>query len=174
MKKIFITGISGTGKTTIAHLLNAKGIHAISIDEVLGLCVWKNKISGKLVDYEAELNEFFITTHDWICDVDMLTRLLNETIETIVVLGIAANQDSFLHLFDKTLLLQCRPETFIKRILERKDNDFGKDETAQKLLLASYKKFETDLLGKGAISIDAEQPVEDVAQTIVSLIYKLA
>jgi dephospho-CoA kinase len=168
MKKVFITGISGTGKTTIAHALNIKCIHSISIDEVPGLCVWKNKVSGKKVDYEVELNKDFIETHDWICDVEILQKLLDAEKETVVVLGIAANQNEFLGLFDKILLLQCKPETFIERIMQRKDNDFGKDKSAQDIILSWYQEFERDLLKKGAITINVEGSIDEVIETIIN------
>lgn len=167
MKKIFITGISGTGKTTIAHALNTKGIHSISIDEVPGLCVWKNKATGEKVDYETELNKTFIDSHDWICDVGILQKLLNVDKEIVVVLGSAANQNEFLSLFDKVLLLQCKPETFIERIMQRKDNDFGKDKSAQDLILSWYQEFENNLLGKGAVPINVEGSIDTVVEAII-------
>lgn len=167
MKKIFITGISGTGKTTIANTLNTKGIHSVSIDEVPGLCVWKNKATGKTVDYEAELNKTFIDAHDWICDTDTLKKLLDVEKETVVVLGNAANQNNFLNLFDKTLLLQCKPETFLERIMQRKDNDFGKEKSAQDLILSWYQEFESNLLKKGAIAVNVEGHIDKVIKTII-------
>jgi len=40
MNNIYITGISGTGKTTIAHALKERGIKTISMDEVPDLYFW--------------------------------------------------------------------------------------------------------------------------------------
>jgi len=169
--KIFITGVSGTGKTTIANILNNRGIHAISIEEVPNLCVWKNKATEETVNYEAELNKTFIDTHDWICDVKLLEELLNKNKDlTTIVLGSAANQNDFISFFDKDLLLQYKPETFIKRILKRKDTDFGKDESAQKLILDWYQEFEKHLIENGAIPVAAEQPKEKVVENIVNLV----
>lgn len=167
MKNIFVTGISGTGKTTIARVLERRGIRSISIDEVPGLCVWINKLDGKKVDYEAVLDQSFIDSHMWVCDVEQLKRMLNEG-NGSVVFGHAENQSDFLYLFDKIILLQCTPSTFTKRIMERQDNDFGKNETAQKYLLSTYKDFEEKMLRKGAISVNAERPLEEVVESIIS------
>ncbi len=41
MKKIYITGISGTGKSTIIEKLIKKGINAIDLDS--NFCCWKDK-----------------------------------------------------------------------------------------------------------------------------------
>jgi dephospho-CoA kinase len=169
MNKFYVTGVSGTGKTTIARELHSRGIKTINIDGVSNLCCWKNKSDGKRVDYEAILDEKFINSHDWVCDAEMLKKIINSD-DRIVVFGIASNQNDYLSFFDKVILLQCKPETFIKRVSERKDNDFGKDKTAQQYILAMFTKFENDLLEKGAVSVNADGSIEDVAQAVIKLI----
>ena len=167
--KIYITGVSGTGKTTLAKELNKKGIATYSIDEVDGLCYWVNKTDGHIVNYEATLNKEFIDSHKWVCDVEQLKKLIN-TADPIIILGLAENQEEFINLFNKVLLLQCPPEVFLQRIMERKDNDFGKDPSAQEFIKSSYQEFETKLLEHGAISIDANRPINDVLQSILSFL----
>jgi dephospho-CoA kinase len=167
MKKIFVTGVSGTGKTTLANALNARGIHAISIDETPDLCCWKNKITGERAEHEHELNQAFIDAHHWVCDKKFLQKLLDASKEDVVVLGIASNQKEFMPLFDRVLLLQCRPETFVERIVRREDNDFGKDKDTRASILRWYEKFERETLQKGAISINAEEPIEKVVEHVV-------
>jgi broad-specificity NMP kinase len=41
--KILITGIAGTGKSTIVPALQERGITAIDLHDVPGLCFWQNK-----------------------------------------------------------------------------------------------------------------------------------
>jgi dephospho-CoA kinase len=167
MKKVYITGISGTGKTTIANLLKEKGIKSYSIDEVRGLCCWKNKVDGTKVAYEAKLDRAFIDSHVWMCNIGQLKDLVNQE-GMVVVLGLAENQNEFLPLFDKVIVLQCRPETFLKRILARKDNVFGQDETAQKYLLNTYEKFESEMLKNGAVAINVEDSLDMVVRKIIN------
>jgi broad-specificity NMP kinase len=165
--KIYITGISGTGKTAIAKELEKKGFYVISIDEVPNLCVWIHKKTKEKVNYETELNKEFIDTHDWVCDVEYLNELIKKGTSPIFVLGLSSNQNDFMHLFDKVLLLQCKPETFISRIESRTDNDFGKDKTAQDVILSWYKNFENNMLEKGAVSIDVENSLYEVVENII-------
>src|SRR3989344_8897360 len=119
MKKIYITGISGTGKTTVYEQLKKKGFHAISLDETNDLCCWVNKDTKKKVESEVELNSDFTSKHDWVCDTEYLKKLLAHDADLVYVLGLASNQDSFLDIFDKILLLQCKPETFLHRLAHR-------------------------------------------------------
>lgn len=167
MKKIYITGISGTGKTTIAKKMEQKGLSVISIDEVPDLCFWIDKETKEKVKGNIELNKAFIDMHDWYCDVNYLRDLMNEAINLVFVLGIASNQNDFLNLFDKTILLQCKPEIFILRIENRIDNNFGKDKSAQESILGWYKKFEEEMIKNGAVSIDAEKSVDEIIEEIV-------
>jgi broad-specificity NMP kinase len=165
--KIYITGVSGTGKTTITNKLIEKGVKAYGLDETPNMCCWVNKSNGKIVDQEVALDKEFIELHTWICNVSELTKLISET-ESVVVLGMAENQNEFLHLFDKVILLQCKPETFIKRILERKDNIFGKEKSAQEYLLNTYKEYEIGMLKNGAVSVNTDAPIDTVVAKILS------
>jgi adenylylsulfate kinase-like enzyme len=47
MRKVYITGVSGTGKTTTAKELQKRGFYVISIDEVDNLCSWIDQETGE-------------------------------------------------------------------------------------------------------------------------------
>ncbi len=52
--------------------------------------------------------------------------------------------------------------------MQRTDNDFGKDETAQKYLLDTYKDFEEHMLASGAVAINADRSIEEVIASVVA------
>jgi dephospho-CoA kinase len=168
MKKIYITGVSGTGKTTIAKALEKIGYYTISIDEVKGLCSWIHQETGQRGGGKnAEMNVEFVDKHDWICDIKYLNQLLSKDVEVAFVLGRATNQEDFLHIFDKILLLQCSPETFCKRIEIRTDNTFGKDKKVQQQIIDGYQPYTEKMLKKGAIVINTDRPIEEVVDEII-------
>ena len=168
---IIFGGLPGTGKTTISKELQKRGFRAISIDETENLCSWVHQETGKKSSKEVELNPEFVNEHDWICDVELLKKLMDKGTDVVFVLGRAGNQDDFLHLFDKIILLQCSPETFCKRIEERTDNDFGKHLEIRKQILGRYKAYAEKMLAKDAISIDTERPVDEVVRKILELTF---
>jgi len=159
MKKIYITGISGTGKSTIIEELTKRGIHSVDLDS--SFCRWEDKKTRKEINTDYEIKK-----HGWYCNFDKLKELLN-TQENIFVAGITENQNEYLKLFNKIFLLQCSEETILERINNRKNNDFGKDSLEKEYILNSYRDFEKDLIEKGAISINVDKPIEIVINEII-------
>lgn len=168
MKKIYITGVSGTGKTTVARELQKRGFYALSIDEVDNLCSWVNQQTGeKEGGKDIDMSLDFVDKHDWVCDMENLNMLLSKDAEVVFVAGMATNQDDFLHIFDKILLLQCSSETFCKRIENRVDNNFGKDKKVQQQIRERYKPYTEKMLARGAVSINTEKPLDKVIEEVI-------
>lgn len=172
-KRVYITGVSGTGKSAIAQELEKRGFSAFSIDEMDGLCNWVDR-EKKQIDNNYVPNLDWLNAHDWICDIEKLKSILNVDKDLIIVTGISTNQDDYLNFFDMILLLQCNENTFMQRMEHRhknpQGNNFGKYQVERDYAGAIYKDFENKLLKIGAISINAENPLEVVADEIISKI----
>ncbi|MBI3335917.1 MAG: AAA family ATPase, partial [Candidatus Portnoybacteria bacterium] len=139
MPKIYITGVSGTGKSTLAKELNRLGIFAIDMDTVEGLCHWRNKKTGERTYYYSGIGRDWIEAHEWLCDIEKLKKLLKKD-GLVAVLGLASNQDEYLNLFDKVFLLHCGEKTFLHRLNTRKGKDeFARDPSEQEHILSWYK-----------------------------------
>ncbi|MFA6397518.1 MAG: AAA family ATPase [Candidatus Paceibacterota bacterium] len=170
MKKFYITGISGTGKTAISLKLKQKGLNVIDLDdENIKLCHWKNKKTRKdsFSGYGTGLD--FLNTNGWYCDIEKLKFLINsDDKNNFFVVGIAENQNEFLNLFDKIFLLQCDEAELFRRIDNRKDNDFGKNNSEKEYIKSFRKKFENDLINKKAIVINSNDLIDSIVDKIIS------
>lgn len=162
--KVYITGISGTGKTTISKALIARGVTTIDIDDISH---WENKLTGEWVGWKPGSSKKWHDLHGWLCDIDELEKILVSS-ENVIAIGHAHNQDAYLAFFDKIFILTCSPETAVARIMQRTDNDFGKDSAEQKILLEWQGRFEDEMLQKGASKINVERPLERVVADILS------
>ena len=167
---ILITGVSGTGKTTVGKKLQDKGFYVIDIDETEGLCHWQEKVTNKIIDYDVELNKNFIEKHNWVCDRDKLKDLIRSGAGPVIVVGMPDNIKDLISFFDKVIILQCSSEVFISRLIQRTDNDFGKDSSAQEYILGMYRDFEKEILDKGAVPINTEQPLDVVVEEVIKII----
>lgn len=169
MRKIYyITGISGTGKTTIAKELNRRGIFAIDQDsKEYGLCSWKNNKTMEDSRFEYGIGKEFLEANDWYCNIEKLKQILNSNKNITFVCGVSANQDKYLDLFDKIFLLRCSPLVLVKRIDSREDHQFGKHSSEKEHILNWYEEFEERLINKGAIAINNNNPINIGADEIL-------
>jgi dephospho-CoA kinase len=176
MKKIYVTGIGGTGKSTVAKRLNEIGIPAIDIDKEkeIGLCSWVHKKTGENAGrWHSERGAEFLETHDYICDPEKLKQLMNQyegKSDVVVVVGLSDNQKDFLNLFDKVIFFDCDIETFLSRIDQREDNQFGKGEAERRMILEWYPELKQEMIELGAIVINVDDTPEHVLEKVISQI----
>lgn len=173
MKKVFITGVSGTGKTTLAEELKNRGIRVIDVDHIPGLCSWVNNETGDEVAIAniANIDNKFIDEHDYVCNIEKLESMMNESSNLVMVFGSVGDNSKLLPLFDKVFLLRCAPKVITERLKTRTTNNFGKDTAVQERMLDWRTVFDKLMLDAGAVPIDTEQPLEKVAEQVVEAIY---
>lgn len=165
-KRYYITGVSGTGKSTLTQELKRRGLNAVDLDT--GLCSWKNtRTLEEAIAIDKDRDDFY-HKNDWYCDEEQLHKLLKEQNGDLFVFGACANQDEFLQFFNKIFLLKCNPDTFTKRILLRTNNDYGKHPAELRNELQWFEEFNNHLIAQGAVVINVEAFVEDVIDEIIS------
>ncbi len=108
--KILITGVAGTGKSTIIKALNERGIRAIDLHDVPGLFYWRDIKTGQKVEYTPVKSKAEFGTVDRTCDFEKLNKIFEED-PNVIVAGVTggSSQKQFLDFFDKIILLQGTP-----------------------------------------------------------------
>lgn len=152
--KIFVTGMSGTGKSTALEKLSERGHHVVDTDSDEWSC-WVASADG---------------SSDWIWREDAIRELLNSHQEgTLFVSGCKSNQGKFYPLFDHVVLLSAPANVILARIAARENNNYGKSPEERKLILCHVAEVEPLLRATATVEIDASAPLEDVVRKLENL-----
>lgn len=150
MRRILLTGMSGTGKSTVIRELVARGHRGIDMDEP----GWSEHAPDG----------------DWIWREDRLREALAcEGGAALFVSGCATNQVRLYPEFDAIVLLSAPAAVLIERLATRTNNPYGKrpDELAEVL---GYLETVEPLLRRGAThEIDTRAPLGEVVAAVLRL-----
>ena len=167
-RKILITGVAGSGKSTISKTLNILGYEAYDIENINGLFAMYRKDTGELFkDYnDADLEK--VKNADWLCDVKKLKELLEQQKEDLAFYcGIASNMDDIMPFFNKIIVLKISSDILDKRLLSREGTDeFANTKEGRQALLGWKDWWEEKMEKKGVIMINADGKPNEVVDMI--------
>ena len=167
-KNILITGICASGKSAVCDELKKLGHNAHSIEDIKGICTLVNKKTRKKVTNHDNDNLKSIKDSDWICRQNKLKELMRANPKgTVFYCGIVSNLNDILPLFDKIFLLRTNQKVLRKRLSTRKSNDFGRTPEVQKWVFSWKKSWEDNMRKKGAIFINANRTLREIATDII-------
>jgi dephospho-CoA kinase len=151
VKRVLITGMSGTGKSSIIAALAARGYKAVD------------------TDWDPEWEEI-TRDGEWIWREDRIQSLLDqEDSDYLFISACVSNQGQFYGRFDQIILLSAPRSTMVQRLATRTNNPYGKRPEEVNDVLR-YKETIEPLLRRGATAeIVTSMPLSDVVDQIVDL-----
>jgi dephospho-CoA kinase len=143
--RVLITGMSGTGKSTLLHVLAERG--HLTVD----------------TDYDGW------TLADGRWDAIRMSELLDREPD-VVVAGTVDNQGDFYDRFDHVVLLSVPLDVLIERVSARTTNPYGQT-AGEQAEIAQYVQTVEPLLRKTAtIELDGQASVNELAGAVEDLI----
>lgn len=161
----WVTGVSGTGKSTIADELRRLGELAWDADD---LSAWRDRTTG--VERPTPLTglpDGWMDQHGWFIDVDRVRELRTQVGGgAAFVAGAVENESEAWDLFDSVVYLRADDETIARRLRDRTSNDFGKSAEQLAMVLEWNAVLEERYRVAGATIVDATLPLAEVVAAV--------
>jgi dephospho-CoA kinase len=151
MRKVLVTGMSGTGKSTALAELGRTGFEVVDTDEP-GWTDWSGEEAG------------YVWREDRIAEL-----LARHRERPLFVSGTVSNQGRFYPQFDAVVLMSAPVEVLLSRIERRASNDYGKSTEERELILGHLAEVEPLLRATCTHEIDASQPVDAVVAELAAI-----
>lgn len=158
MKRVLITGMSGTGKSSVIAELAARGYRAIDTDDG----DWHECIE---VDGER----------DRVWREDRMRELLSrDDAGVLFVSGTVSNQRLFYPRFDHIILLSAPTPLILERLATRTNNPYGKDPSEVARVLDHIEWVEPLLRRSATGELDTSAPLERVVDAVLRMVLEKA
>lgn len=151
MKRVLLTGMSGTGKSSLIAELAARGYRAVDVGDP----GWSE----------------YGPAGDWRWREDRIQDLLStEEGECLFLSGCAENQVKFYPRFNHIVLLSAPTEVILHRLATRTNNPYGKHPDEVAAVLGYLKTVEPLLRRTAGHEIDTRAPLDEIVATLLNLV----
>lgn len=144
MVSVLVTGMSGTGKTTLLHELARRGFRTVD------------------TDYDG----WTLADGSW--DATRMTALLDQHPD-VVVSGTTDNQVDFYDRFGHVVLLSVPLDVAIARVSSRTNNPYGSTAAERAEIARNTEEIEPLLRGSASVELDGRRPVAELADRVAKL-----
>ena len=151
MRRILVTGMSGTGKSSALERLRLLGFRTVDTDE------------GDWTEW-SEAEGGYVWREERIADL-----LARDDGPALYVSGTVSNQGRFYDRFDAVVLLSAPANVLLSRIEWRTTNPYGKTDAQRAVVLRDLAEAEPRLRRTCTHEIDATQPLPDVVAQLAEL-----
>jgi adenylate kinase family enzyme len=151
MTRVLVTGMSGTGKTTLLEELGRRGHRVMDTD----YGDWHEVVDGERLWHEGRIGA-------------LLDGVADDSAELLFVQGTVPNQGRLRNRFDHVVLLSAPREVIVERLATRTGNPYGKDPAELAETLWNLEFVEPLLRTSATLEIVTTIPVPEVADAVLA------
>ena len=149
MKRVLLTGMSGTGKSSVIGALAARGYKAVDTDDG-----WCETLPDGRQRWREEAVEQLLAIED---------------ADVLFVAGCEENQVRFHPRFDVIILLSAPAEILAERLASRTSNSYGKTPGELRRVFDDLQVIEPLLRNAADYEISTTMPLNDVVTAVLHL-----
>lgn len=157
---MLLTGMSGTGKSTVLAELARRGHRVVDVDDP----GWSEEVDSLDGSGREQL---------W-CEEPMVALLAEDAAGCLFVAGCASNQRRFYDRFDAVVLLSLPAETLLERIATRATNSFGKDPAERERIVNDLREVEPVLRASATVELRSDRPLREIVDAVEALARRAA
>lgn len=177
MPLYYLTGISGSGKSTALAELRQRGYEAYDVDEAGPVTAkWHNNDTGfvhpKSSIKKEDRTPEFLTNHSWKVppqEVEVLAKLVGT--KPVFLGGSIANEVEIKDLCSTVFALAIDDDILMQRLFARTNNDWGKSSHELELTLTVNHDLDKKYEKYGYVVINASQTIDTIIAKILSHIH---
>lgn len=159
MSSIFLTGMTGTGKSSALAELARRGYRVVDTDDP----GWR-----EYRKYVESFDELHRGEYLWV--EDRMTELLDaDDPRSLFVAGRAKNQSKFYDRFDAIVLLSAPADVILDRVARRTTNEYGKTPLEREEILADLTELEPLLRQECTHELDVSRPLADTVADLIAI-----
>ena len=150
MKRILLTGMSGTGKSSVVEALRDRGYKAVDTDDG-----WSEPLPDGRQKWREDAIQDLLSTED---------------ADVLFVAGCEENQVKFHPQFDHIVLLSAPLDTLVERLATRTSNPYGKAPEEFRRFLVDVETVEPLLRRVAGHEVRTTVPLDEVVTTVLRLV----
>jgi dephospho-CoA kinase len=159
MSRILVTGMSGTGKSSVLGELGRRGYRVVDTDDP----GWREYRA-----YAEPADE--LHRGEWLWIEEKMIRLLDsDDGRSLFVQGCVRNQSQFYDRFDAVVLLSAPADVILDRVARRTTNSYGKPSVERAMILADLAEIEPLLRAGCTHELDAGRPLDEVVADLIAI-----